>query len=285
VQDGDAHPPAPERADRPTATSVLFDTIWGDIAVKLPAFLSLFAVAFVVGYFYAIDICWFSLFSLTDQLVFTLRSLPIAVGATLLLLMFLKVSLDEAERNDRAEKLPSERKSIDTAKERPLRRVGSALWLIVVIGIACYMFYTKHIGTSVSFMFVTIGTIYFEFIVRFKRPPMRILYWSIKVTIICLIVGFLSGYSLINQETFIMYTPFINKQYISYTVSIHLKKTEDSPESELQGRLVFSGTNGVLIYNHDRDQVRLVKWDNIIEMCGMMPTKPEGCEKLPQWSH
>ena len=53
-----------------------------DLAVVGPVILSTFAFAYVVGYFYAFDIDWFPFFTLPEHLVFALRALPIAIGAT-----------------------------------------------------------------------------------------------------------------------------------------------------------------------------------------------------------
>jgi len=124
--------------------------------------------------------------------------------------MLLKVSLDKAEENVQSGTQvtnppvpsgPSARSSIDIAKSvGPLWRVGSTIWLIVVIIIVIYMVYNLRIGTAISFCFVFAGTVYFEFTVQFKRPGMHIMYWVIKVTIICLITGFISGHTLVTQE-------------------------------------------------------------------------------------
>jgi hypothetical protein len=264
----DVAPGPPPHQDRQPAPTVLLDMIWGGIASKFPAFLSLFAAAFVVGYFYAIDISWFSLFSLTDLLVFALRSLPLAVGATLLLLVFLKMSLHEAERKEQTQKSSSDKlesisstqsetvQSIDTTKVGPSwRRVLPALWSIFMFGIAAYMFHRRYIGAAVNFFFIACGTIYFEYVARFKRAPLHIMYWCIQVTIICLIVGFVSG-SFYNRPL---------RPSEDYTVSVLLKS--DSKEPELKGRLIFSGANGVLIYDYVERQVKLVRWNNIEEMC------------------
>jgi hypothetical protein len=215
-----------------TATSELLDVTWRELGLRVPAFLGIFAIAFVVGYFYAFDISWFSLFGIWDQLVFALRSLPVAVGATLVLLMFLKISLD-------SNKLPKR-------VERLLFFGLSLPWLLTVSCGAVYMFYTNHPGAGFGFVLMLIGTAYFELEARFRRPPVHIMYWGPKVTVVCMVIGYISGNMLIYQGQ------------DDVTVSVTGK--------ELKGRLIFSGSNGVLIYSKDKGEVLLVRWENICEI-------------------
>ena len=51
----------------------------------VPMATTTFAIAFNVGYFSALDISWFTLFSVSDHVVFSVRALPVAVGASVLL--------------------------------------------------------------------------------------------------------------------------------------------------------------------------------------------------------
>jgi len=60
---------------------------WTDLVIHAPALASLFALTYVVGYFYAFDIAWFPFFSFTEQLVFALRALPTAIGAFVVFLI------------------------------------------------------------------------------------------------------------------------------------------------------------------------------------------------------
>jgi hypothetical protein len=56
-------------------------------AAAVPVAASAFAFAFDIGYFYSIDIGWFSFFSLSEHVAFALRTLPIALAATVVLAM------------------------------------------------------------------------------------------------------------------------------------------------------------------------------------------------------
>jgi hypothetical protein len=283
--------PQPPIVALQTGTGLLFDTTWREISVRVPAFLSLFAASFVVGYFYAIDISWFSFFSLSEQIVLVLRSLPIAIGATLFLLMILKRSLDE-HTNDSLEEFRKNEsvrlntgeliheirsKLIDDIRKRPILTVLRILWLILIIFAAVYMFYSMHFGTCISFVFVIICTLYFEFATRFARPAMHIMYWSIKVAIICLFVGYISGYSVLYRGIGLTFMKMPLMQ-TSYTSTIQLKpdgsstmgRNTNAPGDLVHGRLIFTGANGVLIsvYGGTKEQVRFIRWDSITEICG-----------------
>jgi hypothetical protein len=230
--DGAGTAPAVQRAARRNDTSVLLQKAWGQLAVRLSAILSLFATAFVVGYFYAIGIYWFSLFSLSEQLVLVLRSLPIAIGATLLLLMIIKLSLDDDGRHNL--KPLNMQHSVhanirilrSNFSKNPLLVTFKVMWLVCVVFAAICMFRTRHIGTCISFIFVIIGTTYFEFLIIFKRTAMHVLYWSIKVAIICLFMGFISGYSILMENL-----PFMDMPY--YNVAIEKKDdaTDKNPNT------------------------------------------------------
>ena len=53
----------------------------------VPVVASGFAVAYNVGYFLAYDISWLPFFSLPEHVVFALRALPIAIGASVAFLI------------------------------------------------------------------------------------------------------------------------------------------------------------------------------------------------------
>jgi hypothetical protein len=51
-----------------------------EIAVLVPVFGSTIAVTYDVGFFWGLDINYFTLFSLTEHLVFAIEALPFALG-------------------------------------------------------------------------------------------------------------------------------------------------------------------------------------------------------------
>lgn len=269
--DGAGTPPVAQQEARQTATRVFFNTTWAEVAVRLPALLSLFAIAFVVGYFYAIDIAWFSLFSLSERIVLVLRSLPIAIGATLFMLMMIKRSFDdEIVGNFKPLELLSIEDSVGlnieklraNFHERPGLMTLKVGWLVIVIIATLYMFHTRHVGTGISFLSVVVSTIYFEFMITFRKPSMHIMYWGIKVAIMCLFVGYISGSSVLIGDLPLMITP-------SYNVAISIKPEVSQKifnGKPVTGRLIFTGNNGVLVYAGK--QIRLVRWDSIAAICG-----------------
>ncbi len=64
-----------------TVTGTAMDKEWSlkDLTVVVPFVATSFALAYVVGYFYAFDIAWFAYFSFPEHLVFALRVLPAAI--------------------------------------------------------------------------------------------------------------------------------------------------------------------------------------------------------------
>jgi hypothetical protein len=274
---------SPLEIDRQIAASLSFEAAWPEISTKLPLLISLFAVSFAVGYFYAFDISWFSLFSITEHFVFAIRSLPVAVGATFLLLMFLKITLDLKEDKHDIEQIP---KSITITW--PILRIVryffirfflrnslkfgfivSLIWLVIVGFTFIYMFYTHRPGAGFGFLLVFICTAYFELLAKFRRTTVQVTYWSLKVTIICMILGYISGHILITRD------PYIVSGSSDYTVFVKLKKAEGMLRGRANGwhgRLIFSGEKGVLLYDCNVDQVRLIRWDDIVEIRSQLLT-------------
>jgi hypothetical protein len=60
---------------------------WKVLSAIVPLVASAFAFAFEIRYFYSIDIGWFSLFTLAEHTEFALRALPIAMAASVALLI------------------------------------------------------------------------------------------------------------------------------------------------------------------------------------------------------
>lgn len=102
----------------------------------VPLVAPAFAFAFVVGYFFAFDISWFPLFSLSEHIVFAIRALPIAVGASVAFLITL---------------------TLPRFQNRLIYRAVTILWVLFLVMAAIVVLYGAHLGLALSFILVAVG--------------------------------------------------------------------------------------------------------------------------------
>jgi hypothetical protein len=103
-----------------------------ELAAVIPLLASAFAFSYVVGYFLAFDLAWFSFFSLSEHVVFALRALPVAAAALVALLI--------AARNP-------------LLLSRAMR-----IWFVFLIVVAAPVaLLSNHPGIFMSFVVIAIG--------------------------------------------------------------------------------------------------------------------------------
>jgi hypothetical protein len=118
---------------------------------------AIFAFAFNVGYFSAIDISLFSLFSVSEHVVFAIRALPVAIGLVVVFGIILSLpSIDEVGGRWTSV-LHIARLSVIW---------GWSLFLLVVGMIAWLRF--SHFGLGFSFVAVGIGALWHQFVGRYR---------------------------------------------------------------------------------------------------------------------
>jgi hypothetical protein len=131
---------------------------WNDLTAAVPVIATSFAFAFNVGYFTAIDIGWFSIFSLQEHVVFALRAIPIAVVALVLFVIGLNLPpLMHSERSTRPGSWPFVLWWVSLS--------GFLVWIIVLLVAA----YVSLKGFKLSFFFAFIVVLAGSFIHLFFR--------------------------------------------------------------------------------------------------------------------
>lgn len=207
---------------------------WKDLPVVGPVIGSSFAFAYVVGYFYAFDIAWFPFFSLPEHLVLALRALPMAIGASVAFLIALSP-------DDRRWKWLHEKK-----------RLLVVLWMAFLIVIAAWAFVSKHIGLTISFVGIAIGTWVYH---NRPTPPsssLRVLYWATTLMVLSLIFGYSSGRAYRIPKIF------------RYERCVRV----DTDTNHWAGHLIAAGALSVLIYDYPSKEVQLVPRESIKQMRG-----------------
>lgn len=220
---------------------------WKDLTVIGPTMASVFAFTYVVGYFYAFDIAWFPFFSFTEHLVFALRALPIAIGASAAFLIALSLSTDE------------DRWKWFYGKGRWLRKPLSIVWILVISGMALGLLITGHFGPFVSLATILAVTITFH-IVNTPLPLFTIeLRLGIDVTLACFVIGLASGYL---EKIHVLPT------FRSSMIIVSKNPSNPSQLSQDKGHVIFVGDVGVLFYDYAKHSVRLIRRDDVTTICG-----------------
>jgi hypothetical protein len=226
-----------------TYNSPLKELTWKDLTVAGPVIGSIFAFAYVVGYFFAFDIAWFSFFTFSEHLVFALRALPVAIAASVFFIIVLALAKD--------------RHWSEWLKHK--HRQFSIWWIFLLIALSLFVFASNHLALGVCLISVAAGTaVYYR--LRAQPPPFaNIVSLGVNLTIGCLIFGFASGYLARFNDKF----PFGGSMII-------LSMNDGNPPQQLVGRghVIFVGASAMLYYDYDRKRVRLLRRDDIIEICG-----------------
>ncbi len=243
--------PLPERSADPNASITdtrledandllsLFELSWHKLVLHGPALASLFAFAYVVGYFYAYDITWFPFFILAEHLVFALRAIPIAIVAFVGLIIGVNYS---TKCNTQDYKWNN--------KLRILLVWLKYLWLNSLGLASCGLIMGNCVGPGLSL----VGIWYFSLLEKPHRPLIHFMYWGINLFVLCLMLGFVSG------STWRIYrSPWATLQHVIWKNSTHVNAAP-------VGHIIFSGSNGILIFDYCLRQTRLVRLDDIEEI-------------------
>ena len=192
---------------------------WKDFPVAGPIVASLFAFAYNVGYFEAIDIGWFSFFSLSDHVTFAIRALPVAVAASVGLLIALAIpELEQKLTNGYGRK---------------------ALTSVLFIFAAISLFFL-HGGLFFAFLLFGIAAKYYPWVLkRISSVRTRSFASIVYSTVLFFVLSFTAG--VISAWVAKIPPDFQSRPSVSFSVQ----------NNHHNGRVVFSGTEAALIYERN----------------------------------
>jgi hypothetical protein len=224
-----------------------------ELAVAVPIVASCFAFAYEVGYFFAFDIAWFPFFSLSEHVVFALRALPIAIGASVGLVIALRFSKLE-EFWPRLQ-----------GKEYLFFRV----WICVLALAGSIAGLNIHLGLASSFFLIAFGAFVHNRVhVSHKLSLANILYWTTTLLALCLMTGFLSGFVL-KIDWLRHFRNSATGLFISVTGYPIARSTMVDVNREPKfyvGQVVFVGNSGVLFYDYHLKKAQLIRWRDILDV-------------------
>jgi hypothetical protein len=162
-------------------------------AKSLAVVATVFAVAFDVGWFSAIDISLFTLFSISEHIVFALRALPVAIALTLGFAMI--ISLPELLKPY----------GVYCAKVlNVLRLLVVWCWAILLVRVGVLWIITNHLAIGASFIAVGGGSLWYEYFVRGNSDALAedLLYWASTVIFSAFLVGWAAGTFLLLSDRY-----------------------------------------------------------------------------------
>jgi hypothetical protein len=217
-----------------------------------PVIAPTFAFAFNIGYFIAIDINWFTLFDLTEHMVFAIKALPIAIGASICFEIALSFH-----------KIEKRFKWLGKTK-----RLAYYLWCIILFGCAAASFLDGRFGMMLSLVALVCGTIIHHEVPSRPESLINALYWATTLIFPTIFAGLISGTSW-----------FLSSQrYSLMTVD----------KNVLVGNIIFSGLKHVILFQPNQGEkqvqecladlartstlldtprrIRFVEWTNIADV-------------------
>lgn len=204
-----------------------------DALVFIPLIGTAIAVSFDVGYFWGIDINFFTLFSITEHIVFALQAAPMAFAIAILLVAFL---------GTRAHVVFGDK--IEAAGKRVRSKyllIALSVVPILVLLVAIYFRLIAAVISAVAGVFIAL----------FQTLP-----FSQKTTY--LIAG-----SLMMIAAFALGHDF-GHTYVSYGKGNHsIQVDKELSPTPLLVKIIRSGDRGVLYYEPATKQLGFLRWDAI----------------------
>jgi hypothetical protein len=221
-----------------------------ELAVLVPVFGTAIAITYDVGFFWGLDINYFTLFSLTEHIVFAIEALPVALGLSFTLaVLFVVFKATDQRKNDKAERematLNAQQKSEwlrqSAARDRrialrwvafslaslPLAWLGHPLLSIIVF--TCCM------------SLQSIGALFYP---KILYSPFFV---ANSVVTVSLLITFAVGVDVQQR--------FVRGGKVAHAISLE--------NSELTGRIVRAGERGLLFYDPGSREISFVRWETV----------------------
>ena len=223
------------------------NTLWNDKYIAyIPLLGAAVALTFDVGFFYAIGISFFTLFSLSEHIVFAIEAFPIA--------LFLLIGLSGLAiiMGRSGDSVPP---SYDPEKASKPRRIVAyvvlfVLFLMVISGLG-YLLARAPEMILVTMEFAAIGFgIFFM-----KKPYRRVFIMSVAILMI-LTISFIFG--LADGRAYVSKDDRPDGLIPTASNVVQLKDG-----ASISGRIIRSGDRGVLLYDPASDRLRFVLWDTM----------------------
>jgi hypothetical protein len=207
-----------------------------DYFVFVPFVLSAGAVTFDLGYFYGIDVKFFTLFSLSEHLLFALEALPsvFVIALAVMAIVFVVAAV---------------RKIWQSTGRGVVGNLLAKIWadkrLLMFVGLISVSVATLFLPEWLGLLLIVLaGLVMYLVLLRSLSFALALLAITIQFPIFLL--GFYSA------------VRFLENSHIEHQLQM---------QGELaQGKIIRSGDRGLLFFDVSNHQIRFIKWDNVIEV-------------------
>jgi hypothetical protein len=225
--------------------------------VVVPVFAGSIAACYDVGFFYGLDISYFTFFSFTEHMVFALQAIPFALPPAISIIGFLAVSwwgyhnwIEENAAFDQKLKAiaPDELKTLTESLHRKVRFYKIADPVVRGLFIAFVLLLLLRHNYSGAFLIV-VSLI----VVSLQYPVERMKHRLVRVILVTLaimtpwIAGFLLGYER-SSELFQSNAP-------SETITV--------AGNDIPAKLIRGGDRGILFMVFDTKKLNFLRWDAV----------------------
>jgi hypothetical protein len=201
-----------------------------ELFVVIPLVGSAIAISYDVGYFYAVDINFFTIFSIAEHIVFALEATPLALLLAVSVVMFFKTGINER------------------LEQAGARHAATGAWwptiaLAMLVLVLIVLLYVGWIGTSVLAGIVGGGVS-----IWLKSTPQEkwMMFSAAGCTVI--VISFAAGFDM-------------GMRYLRFGPPRHSIQT-DASES-LSVKIIRTGERGVLYFEPKSKEVGFIKWASI----------------------
>jgi hypothetical protein len=211
-----------------------------EFLVALPVLGSALAITFDVGYFTALDINYFNIFSISEHITFALEVLPTALGISILTIV---VPMTAQYGRDHARAHAEKERQI--GKSIPFYKQGifwfTVVWLIWNLFLI-WRWPSYFLGViAVAFVIaIALTTLIPKY---FIRPPVL----AATAIVVSLGVAFAIGLDAA----------------ISYRKSVVFPSAVTTVDGEMKAKIVRSGERGLLFYEESSNRLVLLPWREI----------------------
>jgi hypothetical protein len=269
---------------------------WKILSAIVPIVTSAFAFAFEIGYFYSIDIGWFSLFSLSEHTEFALRAFPIAIAASVAMLISMHLAQHQPILAQQDHLIAMMRGHdayscvYGNSKTRHVvKQITLWSWIVLLVIAGAYVgLFEGYLLLMLSVFTLAVGT-HSYFTMHGANKYARLLYWSITLMICTFALGFLIPRSWYFEYQF---SPSALLEYVcpkpSWCSGFASKQMTYSiitldDDTSVSGQLMHPGDANVLFYQYDGSKastngIRLLRRDKIkaIRLCKAEIFAPAG---------
>jgi hypothetical protein len=224
--------------------------LWKDSYLAyIPLLGAAVAVTFDVGYFFALNLSFFTMFSLSEHILFAIQAFPIALVVVLFSLIAAGILLSAffLER-------PPPAASVNPKKLHGVQRIAALVLLVLLVlallSFVGYMLYSTPIAIPLAIeMFIGLGGWVFI------NDPYRRSFVAAATVLFFLTFSFFVGYIFAASA---ITTADPNNLFQFGIATINPKNG-----AQIKGRIIRSGDRGVLIYEPISDRLRFLLWEGV----------------------